>query len=40
MTNDELKMFQSLSLEIKIEKSKLRIREWYDYWGGASVRFF
>lgn len=30
----ELKMLQSLPLDIKIEKSKLRIHEWYDYFHG------
>lgn len=33
-TNNELKQLQSLPLEIKIQKSKLRIKEWYDYWNG------
>ena len=27
-------MLQALPLELKIEKTKLRIREWYDYYGG------
>ena len=30
----ELKQMQSLPLKIKIEKTKLRIREWYDHWNG------
>lgn len=34
MTNDELIMLQALPLEIKIEKTKLRIEEWYRSWGG------
>ena len=34
ITNNELKQLQSLPLEIKIQKSKLRIKEWYDYWNG------
>lgn len=33
MTNQELKMLQSLPLEIKIEKSKARLREWIDHFG-------
>lgn len=31
---NELKQLQCLPLDIKIAKTKLRIREWYDYWGG------
>lgn len=27
-------MLQALPLDVKIEKTKLRIREWYEYWGG------
>ena len=34
MTKEELKVLQSLPLEIKIEKTKLRIKEWYEYWKG------
>jgi len=30
----ELLALQSLPLDIKVEKSKARIREWHDYWGG------
>lgn len=30
----ELKMLQALPLDIKIEKSKLRIQEWYEHWRG------
>lgn len=30
----QLKQLQSLPLEIKIEKTKLRIREWYEHWEG------
>lgn len=30
----QLQQFQGLPLEIKIEKSKLRIREWYEHYGG------
>lgn len=29
-----MKVLQALPLELKIEKTKLRIREWYDYYGG------
>ena len=34
MTQEELTMLQSLPLSIKIEKTKLRIKEWYEYWNG------
>lgn len=34
MTNEELKTLQSLPLEVKIERTKLRIREWYEHWNG------
>lgn len=34
MTQEELSMLQSLPLSIKIEKTKLRIKEWYEYWNG------
>lgn len=34
MTRNELIQLQSLPLEIKIEKTKARIREWYYHWGG------
>lgn len=30
----QLQQFQALPLEIKIAKSRLRIREWYDHFGG------
>jgi 3'-phosphoadenosine 5'-phosphosulfate sulfotransferase (PAPS reductase)/FAD synthetase len=30
----ELKQLQSLPLELKIQKSLLRIQEWYEYWNG------
>ena len=30
----ELKMLQCLPLDVKIMKTKQRIREWYEYWGG------
>ena len=34
MTNNDLKILQNLPLDLKIAKSKLRIQEWYNYWGG------
>lgn len=34
MTNEELSLLQALPLDIKIEKTKLRIKEWYQHWGG------
>jgi len=33
-TKQELTMLQSLPLEVKIKKTELRIREFYDYFGG------
>jgi 3'-phosphoadenosine 5'-phosphosulfate sulfotransferase (PAPS reductase)/FAD synthetase len=30
----QLKQLQGLPLEVKIEKTKLRIREWYEHWDG------
>ncbi len=36
-TKNELKMFQSYPLEMKIAKTKLRIREWVDYYGTNGV---
>lgn len=30
----ELRQNQSLPLKLKIRKSQLRIREWYDHWDG------
>lgn len=40
-TRDELKMLQSLPLEIKVAKTQQRIREWVDYFGvdGVYVSF-
>ena len=32
-TSEELKMLQALPLELKIERSKERIRDWVYYWG-------
>lgn len=37
MTKNELKILQNLPLEIKIQKSKLRIQEWVSYWGEDHV---
>lgn len=37
MNNQELIMLQSLPLEIKVAKTKLRIREWIDYYGEENV---
>lgn len=36
-TTNDLKILQSLPLEIKIAKTKQRIREWVDYWGLDNV---
>jgi 3'-phosphoadenosine 5'-phosphosulfate sulfotransferase (PAPS reductase)/FAD synthetase len=30
----QLQQLQGLPLEVKIEKTKLRIKEWYEYWNG------
>lgn len=37
MNKEELIMLQSLPLDIKIAKSKLRIQEWIDFWGKDKV---
>jgi 3'-phosphoadenosine 5'-phosphosulfate sulfotransferase (PAPS reductase)/FAD synthetase len=34
MENWQLQQLQGLPLEVKIEKTKLRIREWYEYYNG------
>lgn len=34
MTNDQLKILQALPLDIKIRKTEIRIREWYEHWEG------
>lgn len=34
MEHWQLKQMQGLPLEVKIEKTKLRIREWYEHWEG------
>ena len=34
MTPELLQQLQCLPLELKIQKSKIRIREWYEHWGG------
>lgn len=36
-TRAELTFLQSLPLEVKIAKSKQRIREWVEYWGVDDV---
>lgn len=36
-TRDKLKMFQAYPLDLKIAKTKLRIREWVDYYGTDGV---
>lgn len=36
-TAEELKMLTSLPLDIKILKTKQRIKEWVDYWGEDGV---
>ena len=36
-TREELKMLQSLSLEVKIAKTQQRIREWVTYFGVEGV---
>ena len=34
MNKDELKLMQNYPLWMKVEKTKQRIREWYEYWDG------
>lgn len=36
-TSDELRMLQALPLELKVARTKQRIREWVDYWGKDHV---
>ena len=36
-TSEELRQLQSLPLDIKVGKTKQRIREWVDYWGKDHV---
>ncbi len=36
-TREELKMLQSLPLEVKVAKTKQRIKEWVDYYGADNV---
>lgn len=33
-TIQELQMLQALPLEVKVKKTRQRIREWYEYWNG------
>ena len=37
MNNQELIMLQALPLDLKVAKTKLRIREWIDYYGEENV---
>ena len=34
MNANELKLLQNYPLELKVEKTKLRIKEWYEHWNG------
>jgi hypothetical protein len=34
----ELKLLQNYPLDLKVEKTKLRIREWVDYYGQAGIK--
>ena len=36
-TKDELRLFQAYPLDMKIQKTRLRIREWVDYYGVGGV---
>lgn len=36
-TKYDLQLFQRLPLDIKIAKTKLRIREWVDYYGEDGI---
>ena len=36
-TSDELRLLQALPLELKVARTKQRIREWVDYWGKEHV---
>lgn len=38
-TFEELKMLQHLPIEIKIAKTKQRIREWVNYYGEQNIYF-
>ena len=39
-TSEELKMLQALPLDLKVARTKQRIREWVDYWGKDRVSVF
>ena len=39
-TVSELRQMQSLPLSVKIKKTELRIKEWYEYWGGDVAAFY
>ena len=34
MNKEELKLLQNYPLELKVEKTKMRIREWYEHYNG------
>ena len=36
-TSEELRMLQALPLDLKVARTKQRIREWVDYWGKDHV---
>ena len=36
-TQDELKILQSLPLDVKIKKTQIRIQEWYEQFGQVYV---
>ena len=36
-TSDELRILQALPLDMKVARTKQRIREWVDYWGKEHV---
>lgn len=36
-TSDELRLLQALPLELKVARTKQRVREWVDYWGKDHV---
>lgn len=40
MTNEHLKMLQALPLDLKIKKTELRIKEWYEHGGGRCIYIF
>lgn len=36
-TSEELRLLQALPLDLKVARTKQRIREWVDYWGKDHV---